>query len=303
MSFLGVFGHVNIDYIMNVKKLPAPNTCIQVSKVKRMFGGTGANIAILASKMGVKTSLASFVGRDFPHAFKLLFKSAGVDITDLKEIKGEPTPTCRLLTDPEGSQIGIMDQGPMGHMQDFELARHTVKNSQIIHVGTGRPEYYKGIMQLANELKKKIHFDPAQEIHYVYNAASFRELLKFSDVLFVNKSELATALRYLKKKDKTSLLDYVDTLVLTLGKEGSQILSHREKIDIPAIKPKKIKDPTGAGDAYRAGFYAGMSRKMDIEMCGLLGASTASFVLEAEGPLGKLPSWNEVLGRANMTKK
>jgi sugar/nucleoside kinase (ribokinase family) len=302
MSFLGVFGHVNIDYLMKVEKLPAPNTCIQVSDVKRLFGGTGANIAILASKMGVKTSLASFVGKDFPEDFRSLFKNAGVDITDLKEIKGEPTPTCRLLTDPEGSQIGIMDQGPMGHMQDFGLARHTVKNSQVIHVGTGRPEYYKGIMQLASDLNKKIHFDPAQEIHYVYNAASFRELLKFADALFVNKSELATALRYLKKKDKKALLEHVDTLVLTLGKEGSQIFRSREKIDIPAIKPKKIKDPTGAGDAYRAGFYAGMSRKMDMEMCGLLGASAASFILEVEGPLGKLPTFKEVLARASMAK-
>lgn len=298
MIFLGVFGHVNIDYIMKVQKLPAPNTCVQVNDVKRLFGGTGANIAILASKLGVKASLASFVGEDFPVEFRRLFMTAGVDISELKEIKGEPTPTCRLLTDPDGSQIGIMDQGPMGHMQDFELARHTVEKSQIVHIGTGRPEYYRKIMRLAIDRKKIIHFDPAQEIHYVYNAASFRELLKFADTLFVNKSELATALRYLKKKDKNALLEYVDALVLTLGKEGSQILRHREKITIPAIKPKRIKDPTGAGDAYRAGFYAGMSRKMDIELCGLLGASAASFILEAEGPLGKLPTWKDVLSRA-----
>ena len=72
MNFLGVFGHVNIDYIMNVTKLPEPNTCIQVDNVRKYYGGTGANIAMLASSLGVKTALASFVGSDFPEDFNTI---------------------------------------------------------------------------------------------------------------------------------------------------------------------------------------------------------------------------------------
>lgn len=298
MSFIGIFGHVNIDYIMKVDKLPPPNTCIQVDDVKRFFGGTGANMAILASKLGVKTSLASFVGTDFPDDFKQRFIEAGVDITDLKEMEGFDTPTCRLLTDPDGNQIGIMDQGPMGRMDDFDIAEHTVKNSQIVHVGTGRPKYYKRVMQLAKELGKRIHFDPAQEIHYVYSPAEFAELLEISDVLFVNESELATALKYLEKDDAHALLEHVETLVVTLGKDGSQILHGNEIFNIPAIAPAEIRDPTGAGDAYRAGFYAGLSRGLDLKTCGLLGASASSFILEVEGPLTRPPGWEDVSERA-----
>ncbi len=138
--------------------------------------------------------LASFVGSDFPEDFKTSLRNSGVNIRDLKETEGYRTPTCRIMTDPDNNQIGIMDQGPMGAMDDFGIARYTVENSQMIHVGTGRPRYYKKIMELAVELKKPIYFDPAQEIHYVYDADSFKELLSMSGTLFVNQSELATVL-------------------------------------------------------------------------------------------------------------
>lgn len=297
-NFLGVFGHVNVDFIMDVPKLPQPNSSIEVSNVRRFFGGTGSNIAMIASSLGVGTSLASFVGTDFPADFRAALQKAGVDITDLVEVADFLTPTCRILTDPEQAQIGIIDQGPMAFMDDFEIARHTVENSQIIHVGTGRPGYYRKVMELARELNKPVYFDPAQEIHYVHDASSFCELLALSDALFVNRGELAPALRYLGKEDEHAILEHVDTLIITLGKDGSRILHHGEELTIPAIEPSVVLDPTGAGDAYRAGFYAGLSRNVDLEKCGLLGASASSFIIEAEGPVGRLPGWEEVLARA-----
>lgn len=297
-NFLGVFGHVNVDFIMDVPKLPQPDSSIEVSNVKRFFGGTGSNIAMVASSLGVRTSLASFVGTDFPADFKEALKKAGVDITDLVEVEYLLTPTCRILTDPQQAQIGIMDQGPMAFMDDFEIARHTVENSRIIHIGTGRPGYYRRVMELAGELGKPVYFDPAQEIHYVYDASSFCELLGMSNTLFVNRSELAAALKYLGKEDEYAILEHVDTLVITLGKDGSRILHKGEELAILAIEPSVVLDPTGAGDAYRAGFYAGLSRNMDLEKCGLLGASASSFIIEAEGPVGRLPGWEEVLARA-----
>jgi len=297
LNSLGVFGHVNIDYIMDVPKLPHPNSSIEVANVKRLFGGTGANIAATASSLGVKTALASFVGEDFPADFKQYLSQAGLDITDLKEVEGQSTPTCRILTDPEQNQMGIMDQGPMALMDEYDIARHTVESSDIIHIGTGRPEYYRKVMALARELGKKIYFDPAQEIHYVYQAQIFKELLEMADLLFVNESELETALKYLNKGDKTDLLDHVDTLIVTLGKNGSQIMTATEIIKIPRIEPSIFKDPTGAGDAYRAGFYAGSSRNLGLEKCGSLGAAAASFAIENHGTISKLPVWDDLIER------
>ena len=299
-NFVGIFGHVNLDYIMDVEKFPEPNTSCQVENVKRFFGGTGGNIAMMAASMGVKAALASFVGTDFPKDFKDTFINTGVDIHDLKEMNNYLTPTCRIMTDPENNQIGIMDQGPMGEMDDFPIAQHTIKSSQIIHIGTGRPAYYRKIMKAASELNKPIYFDPAQELHYIYTPEVFAELLDMSFALFANESELATAMKYMNYSDKTELLKHVELLVITLGKDGSQILTKSEEINIPAIAPKQVTDPTGAGDAYRAGFYAGLSRNKTLDECGWLGAAAASFAIEVNGPVGRLPTWEEVLERSGL---
>jgi ribokinase len=297
LNYLGVFGHVNIDYIMDVPKLPHPNSSIEVTNVKRLFGGTGANIAATTASLGVKTSLASFVGEDFPDDFSQFMNQAGVDLTDLKVVRGQTTPTCRILTDPEQNQIGIMDQGPMALMDEYAVARHSVESCDIVHIGTGRPLYYNKVMTLARGLGKRVHFDPAQEIHYVYNAETFRQLLEMTDLLFLNESELETALKYLTRKDKQDLLEYTDTLIVTLGKKGSQIMTKNETLDISSIEPRTFKDPTGAGDAYRAGFYAGMNRNYGLEKCGLLGAAAASFAIEHHGTISKLPIWDDLIER------
>ncbi|MFO7618252.1 MAG: carbohydrate kinase family protein [Thermoplasmata archaeon] len=299
-NFVGIFGHVNLDYIMDVDKLPAPNTSTQVSNVRRFFGGTGSNIAMIAGGMGVRTALASFVGKDFPKDFKDALFKANVDAYDLVEIEGQLTPTCRILNGPRGDQMCIMDQGPMGQMEKFPIAAHTIESSEIIHIGTGRPGYYRKVMKAAKKLEKRIHFDPAQELRYVYTPETFAELLAMSDMLFVNQHELKIAMKYLGIKKKEKMLEKVRIVIVTKGKEGSDIFTPSGTISIPAIKPKKILDPTGAGDAYRAGFYAGLSRGMDLEACGILGASAASFAIEVKGPVGKLPKWDEVAGRASL---
>jgi sugar/nucleoside kinase (ribokinase family) len=149
-------------------------------------------------------------------------------------------------------------------------------------------------MKAAKKLGKRIHFDPAQELRYVYTPEIFAELLAMSDMLFVNQHELKIAMKYLGIKKKEKMLAEVEILVITLGKDGSDIMTPSGNIHIPGIKPRKILDPTGAGDAYRAGFYAGLSRGMDLEACGTLGAAAASFAIGAEGPVGKLPGWDEV---------
>jgi len=299
-NFLAVFGHVNIDYLMQVDALPKPNSSVQVSNVRRFFGGTGSNIAMMASGMGVKTALASFVGKDFPEDFRdALFKTS-VDTYDLIEIDGYMTPTCRIMTDKKGDQICIMDQGPMSKMDDFPVAKHAVESSEIVHIGTGRPAYYRRVMEAARNLDRRIHFDPAQELRYVYTPQLFSELLTMSDALFVNQHELKIAMKYLGITDKSKIMDHVNLIIVTKGKEGSEITTPSGITKIPAIKPKKVVDPTGAGDAYRAGFYAGLNRGMDMESCGMLGSAASSFAIGVHGSVGKLPTWDEVTARAGL---
>ncbi len=299
MSFLGVFGHVALDYILQVPHLPEPNTSIQLSRRRTSFGGTGGNVARAAARLGVETSLAAFVGGDFPPEYRRALEMDGVDTTDLVALPGYDTPTAWIFTDPEGNQVAIVDQGPMQDAGDFEVLEHTVKASELVHIGTGRPEYYRRVQDLAREKGKEIAFDPSQEIHYVYDATTFRTLLTHADYFFGNRYEFQTAMGYMGVKDPVVMLRFVGTAVLTEGAKGSTVYSQEGTWRIPSIPPRKEVDVTGAGDAYRAGFYAGLSRDLDLPQCGLLGASVASFCIEGEGPQNMLPSWEEAWGRAS----
>ncbi len=249
--------------------------------------------------MGVETSLASFVGDDFPEAYRGVLKEDGVDLTDLRVIPGHKTPTAWIFSDPKGNQVAVIDQGPMAEAADLDILEHTVRTSHIVHIATGRPEYYGKVVELAKRLGRQVAFDPSQEIHYVYDPQTFEELFKRSDFFFGNRSEFQRALDYMGLEEIEDMLGYVGVLILTQGREGSVIHTSERSWRIPNISPEKELDVTGAGDAYRAGFYAGLARGLDLPVCGLLGASTASFSVEGQGPQTRLPTWDEAWGRVS----
>ncbi len=302
MPFLGVFGHVNMDYIMNVTTMPKASSSAEVLDGKRYYGGVAGNIARVSARLGVDTALATFVGADFPKEYYNSLKKLKVDMTDVVKCKDYITPTCWIMTDLTQNQFSIINQGPMRDMAKLGFAEHTVRNCEVVHISTGRPEYYMKIVELASSLNKKIAFDPAQEIYYLYTPEYMRFMLEHANFYFVNEAEYKLTLKMLGLKSKAELVKLVEYLVITLGEKGSEISTKDEIIQVPAIKPKKIVDPTGAGDAYRSGFYAGLFRKLPIPECGLLGAAMASFTLEETGGQGALPTFAEVQKRVAQAK-
>ncbi len=298
VNFLGVYGHVILDYIANLEALPARNTSVQILDRHRFFGGTGGNIARISAHLGVRTALASFVGEDFPPEYREALADAGVDLADLRVVPGVSTPTAWIFTDRRGNQIAIVDQGPMKSAGKYEVLAHTVESSEIVHLGTGRPEYYLKVAAIAAKLGKRVAFDPSQEIHYVYTATTFRRLLGRAQLFFGNEAEMKRGLDFVRRKKPADLLEWVDVVVMTRGGKGSTILSKEGKFDVPPIRSRKVVDVTGAGDAYRAGFYAGLSRGFDLYRCGLVGSAVAGFVIEKRGTQTNIPTWSQAVARA-----
>jgi sugar/nucleoside kinase (ribokinase family) len=299
-NYLGVFGHVVLDHILAVPKLPVPDATVRVLDRNRYFGGTAGNIARFAARLGVPTALASFVGEDFPDAYRRALAAEGVDLTDLRVVRGAATPSAWIFTAPGGRQTTVIDQGPMWEAHRQTVPEHSVRSAVLVHLGTGRPAYLRKVARLAADLGKTIAFDPSQEITYAYTRTSFMELLRRADIFFGNAAEVRTALRFARLRRPEDLLRHVEQVVMTLGHRGSLVLTreggaHR----IPRVPPRRVVDVTGAGDAYRAGFYAGLSRGYDPRRCGLLGSAAASFAVEARGTQTVVPSWDEVVRRAS----
>jgi sugar/nucleoside kinase (ribokinase family) len=297
-NFVGVFGHVVLDYILTVPRLPRPDTSIAILDRRRHFGGTAGNLARAAARLGTRVSLASFVGIDFPEDYRDALAKDGVDLRDLRIVQGHATPTAWVFSDPKGQQMTVIDQGPWTIAPRMPVLRHSVRDVELVHIGTGRPEYYARVAAAAEELGRPIAFDPAQELGYVYDRKRFRALFRKATYFFGNEAEVAQAMRYEGATSVTGLLRTAEAVVVTSGARGSAVITKEEKIRIPAVRPARIVDVTGAGDAYRAGFYAGLSRGYDLRRCGILGSAVASFALEQKGTQTNLPTWTKAVARA-----
>ena len=235
--FLTVYGHVCLDQIMSLARFPEPNTSVDIVEKHRYFGGTGANIATVAASLGVPTALVSYVGSDLPDEFRRNMEEHGVDLSEMVMVDGYETSTVMIVTDSEQNQIAFVYQGPMRDMGDFDLLTARASESSIVHVSTGRPEYYLRLMEMLRSLGKEISFDPAQEIHHIWSAETFRHGIGFADTFFCNANELRTALRYLGMERPEELLSSVGTIINTRGAEGSVAFTADGSIAVPAIPP------------------------------------------------------------------
>jgi len=301
-NFLGVYGHTCVDLIYSSERFPEPNTCVELKGRQELFGGTGANLARIASTIGVPTALASHVGDDFPKDFMEALRGSGVDTTDVVKVKGSRTPFVIMVSDGEHNQIGFVEQGAVLEQERLPVRTHTADSSRFVHIGTGRPSYMLKVAKRAKSKKKMVCFDPAQELHYVYTPQSFKAVLEHCDGLFVNTSELQRAKSYLNLGEDVELLSYVKMLVITMGGQGSRVLTQDDDVLVGSIQSDKVVDTTGAGDGFRAGFYAGLSKSLPFEECAWIGASAASFVVEGVGAQSSLPSWDMVQRRAARRK-
>jgi ribokinase len=288
--------------IYSSDEFPQPNSTVELKDRRQYYGGTAANLVRIAASLGVKTALASFVGTEFPKDFMAALRKSGVDVTDLVKVKGERTPFIIIISDKSHNQIGFVDQGAMKVADRLPVRTHTADSSRFVHLGTGRPAYTLKVAKRAKKKHKTVCFDPAQELHYVYSPETVKPILENCDILFLNSAELARLRSYMNLQADEELLSYVDMVVNTRGEEGSRILTEDDDILVGSIQPDAVVDTTGAGDGFRAGFFAGLSRSLPLEECAWIGAAAASFVVESAGAQTNLPTWEMVQRRASRRK-
>ena len=296
--FLSVYGHITIDQIMSVDEFPQNNTSVNITSKDMHIGGTGTNIAVIAASLGVPTALCGFVGSDFPKRFTDMITSKGV-ITDEFIIQDEyDTAQALIVNDSKKEQRVFFYQGPQGLATSLNnILKKNASMSKYVHFSTGEPDYYINIMRSIKGSGMKISFDPAQEIHKIWNKERFLTALKLSDILFCNKYESISAMKY-AGTDSLSKMD-AKMVICTEGMDGSEFYLDGELTRIPVVKAKRTTDNTGAGDAYRAGFYAGKyNNYSDIDSL-VIGAATASFIVEETGALSNIPTWEMVMERAD----
>jgi len=295
--FLSVYGHVTIDQIISIKRFPEINESVDVLTKSTTLGGTGTNIAMTAARLGVPTAICAFIGEDFPLRYEGDMKDSGLIMDELLRVRDYESSQAIVVNDSEMMQKVIFYQGPQGSASKLNnLLMDNASRSSHVHFCTGDPEYYLSIMEAMKGTAPSISLDPAQEIYKKWDRYELLEALSFSDSLFCNEYEARMIERILGIDDVMEIDKGL--VVRTEGEKGSTAKIEGEVMCIPAIEGKVFTDATGAGDAFRAGFYCGLYNGYDVHESLILASATSSFVVEKVGALTNTPKWEEVQERA-----
>lgn len=294
--FLTVYGHVCVDQIITVDEFPKENTSVNITSEVSRLGGTAANVAVVAASLGVPTALSAFIGLDFPPNQEEFIRSKGINLDEFVKVD-DTSSKAIVINDSKLSQKVLFYQGPQGRASALDMMR--TKNAEMsayTHFCTGEPKYSIDVMKNIKG-KTKIVFDPAQEIHALWNEDNFGEAMQYADILFSNQFEAVSMLKYLGRKT----FDGIDfpLVFTTKGKDGCDVFNKGMKKSYPIIKAKKTVDATGAGDAFRGGFYAAMYHRMSFDDAMTIAATTSSFIVESVGATTSVPTWDMVMERAD----
>lgn len=273
---LWVVGHTNLDHFLHVDQLPGRDRTVPIRARETHLGGTAANLALAAAAWGVRTGLVSRLGRDFPAAFRDRLALAGVDLRGVTVDPAIPSSACFIAEDGRGGQSTLIDQGPMRDGIGYDGPRAIFREAPWTHLATGSREYLLGVKSAVRAARGRVAVDPAQEIHYRWDRAGLRELLDGAEILFGNDHEIDRAMQLLGLRHLEDLLDDVPLVVRTEGRNGATAVSRSGVTHVGAVRPKQLRQVTGAGDAFRGGFYAGWFEGVPLEECLTAGVRSAA---------------------------
>lgn len=277
---ISVVGHAAIDLLFDVEHISCHNESYPIIDYHEYFGGGAANIAVGIATLGGKGQLISAVGEDFGSSgYEDYLKSLGVDLSLLYRCKGQKVTKAFVFTDREHNQSTYFHWGASALLKELEPPE-----VDLVHLATSECSFNARIAKKANF----VSFDPGQDL-ITYNRKDLETILEHTDILFTNRHEIKRVCE-MTGRSFEELKARIGTIVVTYDSRGSRIHTQDAQYCIPVV-PVKAVDPTGAGDAYRAGFLLAFTRGYDMETCGRIGATVASFAVEVIGCQVKLPTW------------
>lgn len=278
-----VTGSIAFDHIMTMPgrfkdhimpdKIHVLNVSFLMDKFRREYGGTGANVCYSLALMNTPCLLVASAGNDLGDYLEHLKQFPEIDLEALKVVKDESTANAFAMTDLDDNQIWAFYQGAMQKAREINLS-YFLKDGDYILIGPNDPEAMKKYVDEAIESGTPYMFDPAFAIpHFMDDELD--KAIKHADILIGNDYEMELMSRSVD-------VDQAKVKVTTRGGEGSLIERGSEKVEVP-IEPVEIADPTGAGDAYRAGFLAAYIQGKSLEECGKKAAYVAAKAVASPG--------------------
>lgn len=284
-----VFGSMAYDRIMDFpgrfadhllpNKLHILNVCFTVNGMKEKFGGTAGNIAYSLSLLEVTPNIISTIGKDYEPYFKWL-KLNNIPTDGIKVVEDDFTASAYITTDKNDNQITGFNPGAMKYSSNYDFKNDNADDTICI-IAPGNLEDMIRYSKLCKKKCIKYICDPGQSLT-AWNKDDMLEWISGSFILISNDYELELIMRMtgLKKQD---ILNKTEYIITTLGEKGVIISSKNCDISVQAAKVNEVIDPTGAGDAFRAGLIKGLVSGKDIETSAKIGVTAAAYAVEQYG--------------------
>ncbi len=289
MSFV-ITGSVAYDYLMSYPgrfrdqilpdKLESLSLSFLADSMRRERGGVAANIAYTMKLLGGEPVILATVGHDFGD-YRRWLEEQGLNTDQIIEITDELTATFFVSTDMEQNQIANFYTGAMAHARNYTLAERKLDKATTVLISPNDPVAMLNYAQECKQLGVAFAYDPSQQLARL-DGDDLAKSIPGAAYLLGNDYELSM----IQNKTGWSMAqirEQVGVLVMTMGKKGSMIYRGDETIEIPVAAIDTVADPTGAGDAFRGGFFAAVLAGLPLAVCGRVGALCSTYALENIG--------------------
>jgi adenosine kinase len=276
MSFPGTFTDVLL-----AEQLEHISLSFLVESLKRHRGGVAPNIAYTLALLGGRPTVMATAGQDFDE-YRAWLESKGVDTSAIMQIEDEHCASFFVTTDRKQNQIASFYTGAMAYADQLSFASQ-FEEVDLTIISPNDPGAMQAYVNECKELNIPYIFDPSQQTVRL-SGEELRLGLDGCALLSVNEYEFNLIL------DKTglkqdSVAELSGGILITKGADGAWLLVDGVEHHIPVVPPKRIADPTGSGDAFRAGLMRGMQLGLPWEIAGRMGALAATYVLEQMGTM------------------
>ena len=283
-----VTGSIAFDYLMQfpgkftehilAEHLQRVSLSFLVDSMDKRRGGCAPNIAYTLALLGERPYLMASAGQDFKEYDEWL-QAAGVDTSHVHRVPDKFTASFFCSTDTENNQIASFYIGAMANAS--ELSLRTVHDPGLVIISPNDPG---AMVQYAEECRTvgvPFIFDPGQQCARL-SGDELRDGISGARLVICNDYEFEL-IRQKTGLDEQQLLQHASALMITRGEDGSSAYESSTRIDVPAITPHRIIDPTGVGDAFRGGLMKGMALGKALKECAQLGTIAATYALEHLG--------------------
>ncbi len=254
------------------------NVSFLVPQLRREFGGCAGNIAYNMRLLGDRGAPMATVGRDFG-PYRRWLEDAGVPLEYVRVVEDELTAQAFITTDLDDNQITAFHPGAMQRAQLNEVSA-----ARGMSLGVVAPDGRTGMIEHAAQFAAAgipFLFDPGQALP-LFSGAELKDFIEQATWIAVNDYEW----QLVQQKTGWSgqqVIDRVEALIVTRGAQGSSIFTREGRIDIPSAKARGVIDPTGCGDAYRAGLMHGLLHDLDWETTGRVASVMGAIKIESRG--------------------